>query len=42
MDTFVQIGMFSVLVLVGLSVAAAAFIFVSMWIVDHSEDHEAH
>ncbi len=42
METFLSIGMYSVMVLVGLSLAALAFIFVSTWIVDQSEDHEAH
>jgi hypothetical protein len=34
--------MYSVMVLGGLSLAAIAFIFVSTWIVDQSEDTEAH
>lgn len=42
MDTFLSIGMYSVFVLGGLSLVAIAFIFVSTWIVDQSEDHEAH
>lgn len=37
-----MIGIYSVGVLVGLSLVAAMFIFVSMWIVDQSEDPEAH
>jgi hypothetical protein len=42
MGTFVQIGIYSVFVLVGLSLVSAALIFVSTWLVDQSEDHEAH
>lgn len=42
METFLYIGMYSVFVLVGLSVAAAGLIFVSLWFVDQSEDSEAH
>lgn len=42
METFLSIGIFSVAVLVGVSTAAAMFVFVSTWIVDQSEDPEAH
>lgn len=42
MGTFVQIGIYSVFVLVGVSLTAAALIFVSVWLVDQSEDPEAH
>ena len=42
MGTFVSIGIYSVMVLGGLSAVAAMFIFLSIWLVDQSEDHEAH
>ena len=42
MSTFVSIGIYSVLVLGGLTAVAATLIFLSIWLVDQSEDHEAH
>ena len=42
MSTFVSIGIYSVMVLGALSAVAGAFIFLSIWLVDQSEDHEAH
>lgn len=42
MGTFVQIGIYSVFVLVGVSLAAAVLVFLGTWLVDQSEDHEAH
>ena len=42
MGTFVQIGIYSAAVLAGVSAAAAAFIYVSLWIVNQSEDNEGH
>lgn len=41
MDTFLAIARNSIIVLLGLTVAAAAFIFLSKWMIDHSEDPDA-
>ena len=42
MGTFIQIGIYSAAVLAAVAAAAAAFTFVSLWIVGQSEDNEGH
>ena len=42
MDTFLAIMFYSFLMLVGLSALSAAMVFLAKWLVDNSEDPEAH
>lgn len=42
METFVLIMVYSVMVLVGLSVAAAALVAVANWLIDNSAEPDLH
>ncbi len=44
MSTFISISIYAVLVLIGLSAAAAALIMLGRWVIDrtHDPDAEAH
>lgn len=41
METFLAIARNSILVLIGLTALAGAFIFVGKWVIDRSEDPDA-
>ncbi|MDZ7708182.1 MAG: hypothetical protein U5J97_09910 [Trueperaceae bacterium] len=42
MGTLASITLYSVLVLIGMTVAAGAFSFLGIWLSDQSEENEGH
>lgn len=42
MGTFGLITVYSILVLVGLSIVSAMFVFLGIWIADQSDEEHAH